>query len=113
MGADGSQLLVIGTSDCADACGFSVGFYAISGSHLHTIDHDAVVPAIDPARFIKIGHAGPKNEPTINYVPARVGTTLTLKPWYGYEVEETMSKPTRASIHDVVLTWDRTSGRFR
>jgi hypothetical protein len=110
--ADGSQLLVVGTSDCADACLFSVGFYAISGNLLQAIARDAIVPAIDPARFIKTGQAGPKNTPTINYVPARVGTTLTLKPWYGYEVEEMMNKATRASIHDVVLTWDRTSGRF-
>jgi hypothetical protein len=110
--ADGNQLLVVGTSDCADACLFSVGFYAISGSRLQAIARDAVVPTIDPARFIKTGQAGPRNAPTISYVPAQVGTTLTLKPWYGYEVEETMNKATRASIHDVVLTWDRTSGRF-
>jgi len=110
--ADGNQLLVVGTSDCADACIFSVGFYAISGNLLQAIASDAIVPTIDPARFIRTGQAGPKNEPTINYVPARVGTSLTLKPWYGYEVEETMNKATRASIRDVVLTWDRTSGRF-
>ncbi|HEY4894187.1 MAG TPA: hypothetical protein VII10_20900, partial [Reyranella sp.] len=35
--ADGSQLLVVGTSDCADACIFSVGFYAIAGDHLQTL----------------------------------------------------------------------------
>ena len=110
--ADGRQLLVVGTSDCADACLFSVGFYAVSGNLLQVIERDAVVPTIDAARFIKTGQAGPKNTPTINYVPARVGTTLTLKPWYGYEVEEGMSKAMRASIHDVLLAWDRTSGRF-
>ena len=46
-------------------------------------------------------------------MPARVGTSLTLKPWYGYEVEEQMDKKTRAAIQDVVLNWDRISGRFR
>jgi hypothetical protein len=72
-----------------------------------------VVPAVEPSRFIKPGRTGPGNAPEINYVPARVGTSLTLKPWYGYEVEAQMSKATRAALQDVVLTWDRASGRFR
>jgi hypothetical protein len=111
--ADGGQLLAVSGSSCADACTFSIDFFAVAGDRLQAVASDAVLPAIEPGRFIKPGHKGPGNAPTINYVPARVGTSLTLKPWYGYEVEEQMSKPTRAALQDVVLQWDRASGRFR
>jgi hypothetical protein len=111
--ADGGQLLAVGGSNCADACNFSIEFFAISGDRLQAVDRDAVVPAVELARFIKPGSTGPGNAPTINYVPARIGTSLTLKPWYGYEVEAQMSKTTRAALQDVVLEWDRGSGRFR
>jgi len=111
--SDGEQLLAVGGSNCADACNFSIGFFAISGDRLQPVALDAVVPAVEPSRFIKPGRTGPGNAPEINYVPARVGTSLTLKPWYGYEVEAQMSKATRAALQDVVLTWDRASGRFR
>jgi hypothetical protein len=111
--ADGSPFVVVGASNCADGCTFSVQFCDVVGDHLSSVPRDSVIPAIEPVRFIKPGMAGPTNEPKVNYVPARVGTTLTLKPWYGYEVEEQMKKPTRAAIQDVVLTWDPTSGRFR
>jgi hypothetical protein len=50
--------------------------------------------------------------PSINYLPARVGTTLTLKSWYGYGVEEQMDDGTRAAIRNVVLDWDAKQGRF-
>jgi hypothetical protein len=77
---------------------------------------DAVLPAIAPAQFIKRGQPMPKRlasiTPKINYEPARVGTTLTLTPWYGYEAEETMHRATRAAIRKVVLAWDATRGRF-
>lgn len=111
--ADGGQLLVVGSSDCADACNFTVEFLAVSGDRLLRVAMDTVVPAIEPGRFIKSGRRGPDNTPKINYVPARIGTTLIVKPWYGYEVEEQMKKETRAAIQDVVLNWDRDSGRFR
>ena len=65
------------------------------------------------AQLVKTGQAGPGNKPDINYEPARVGTSLVAKPWYGYEVEMQMDTKTRAAIQDVVLTWDRASGRFR
>jgi hypothetical protein len=77
---------------------------------------DAVLPAIAPAQFIKRGQPMPKRlasiTPKINYEPARVGTTLTLTPWYGYETEETMDRATRAAIRRIVLAWDATRGRF-
>lgn len=111
--ADGAELLAVGGSNCADACNFSIDFFAISGNRLQPVAKDAVVPTVERGRFIKPGRTGPGNEPDINYVPARVGTSLTLKPWYGYEVEVQMSKTTRAAIQDVVLEWDRASARFR
>jgi hypothetical protein len=114
--ADGSELLVAGTSDCADACIYSVQFFVASPAGLQPVAPDTVVPAIAPADFIKAGQQMPKKlaplVPKINYVPARVGTTLTLTPWYGYETEETMDKATRAAIRNVELAWDRAQGRF-
>ncbi len=110
--ADGTELLVVGSSDCADGCTFVVEFFTVAGDRLDPVPATAVLPAVAPARFIKPGQSGPKNEPNINYVPARVGTSLTLRPWYGYEVEEQMDKKTRAALRDVVLAWDRGSGRF-
>jgi len=113
---DGSLLLAVGGSDCADACIFSVQFFVVSADRLQPVALDAVVPATAPAQFIKPGHPMPKAlarlTPKINYVPARVGTTLTLTPWYGYESEEQMDKATRGAIGNVVLTWDPQQGRF-
>ena len=39
--------------------------------------------------------------PSIDYLPARQGTTLTLKPWYGYEAEEQMRGVERNAIKRV------------
>lgn len=114
--SDGSLLLVVGSSNCADACTFQVEFFAASGDRLLPLARDAVIPAIEPAQFLKPGQAVPKllasRTPAINYVPARVGTSLTLKPWYGYEIEAQMDEATRSTIRDVALAWDRTQGRF-
>jgi hypothetical protein len=114
--ADGSTLLVVGSSDCADACDFSVELFLASDGRLQPIARDTVLPAIAPAQFIRPGLAMPKRlasvAPKVNYVPARVGTTLTLTPWYGYEIEETMDRATRAAIRKIVLTWDGARGRF-
>ncbi len=115
--ADGSPLVVVGGSNCADACTYAVEFFAVSGDRLAPISAAGVVPSIKPAEFIKPGHQMPASlasiEPKINYVPARVGTTLTLTPWYGYETEEQMDKTTRAAIGNVVLDWDRETGKFK
>lgn len=114
--ADGSLLLVVGGSDCDDACEFSVELFVASTDHLQPVPLHAVIPAIEPKRFIKPGQPMPKklaaNSPTINYVPARVGTALTLTPWYGYETEETMNSAARAAIRNLVLDWDAKEGRF-
>ena len=59
------------------------------------------------------GMAVAKNAPSINYAPARIGTGLTLKPWYGYGTEETMDGKTREAIQNVELNRDYTTGRFR
>ncbi len=110
--AAGGELIVVGSSNCADACSFLVEFFTPAGEGLQSVRPESVLPVIDPTRFIKPGQTGPKNAPTVNYLPAQVGTSLTLRPWYGYEVEEQMDKRTRAAIQDVVLNWDRASGRF-
>jgi hypothetical protein len=114
--ADGDRLIVAGTSDCADACDFTVEFFVPDNSGLKAVPSRPVIPTISPAEFIKAGHAMPKAlvglEPKINYVPARVGTALTLKPWYGYEVEEVMDAATRGAIQNVELRWDRGKGVF-
>jgi hypothetical protein len=109
---DGSRLLVVGSSDCADGCTFSLEIFAAT-DRLQPLAPESVLPNVPPDRFIKPGQSGPKNTPKVNYVPARIGTSLTLKPWYGYETEETMDKKTRAAIQDVELAWDRDTGRFR
>ncbi|HTR84053.1 MAG TPA: hypothetical protein VMI56_06215 [Reyranella sp.] len=111
--ADGGEVLVVGSSDCADACNFTIEFFAVAAGGLKPLAREDMVPAVAPSRFIKAGGKGPSNAPTINYVPARVGTGLTLKPWYGYEVEEQMPKAVRESLQDVVLNWDRAQGHFR
>jgi hypothetical protein len=111
--ADGQELLVIGSSNCADACNFSVELFRPSGGRLASVAPESAIPKIDPVRFFKPGQVGPANTPTMNYVPARIGTGLTVKPWYGYEVEAQMPDKTRAALQDVVLTWDRANGRFR
>ncbi len=114
--ADGATLLVVGSSNCADACDFSVEFFAATADSLRSIPRDAVVPSIEAKQFIKPGHPMPKAlasiEPSVNYLPARIGTTLTLAPWYGYEVEEQMSSVTRSAIRNVVIDWDARQGRF-
>ena len=102
---------MVGSSDCADGCYFAVEVFAAT-DRLQPLAAESVLPNITPDRFIKPGQAGPKNDPKVNYVPARIGTSLTLKPWYGYETEETMDKKTRAAIQDVILNWDRNAGRF-
>lgn len=111
--ADGGEVLVVGSSDCADACDFTIEFFSAAATGLQPLAKETMVPEVAPSRFIKSGCTGPTNAPTINYVPARIGTSLTLKPWYGYEVEEQMSKAVRDSLQDVVLSWDRVHGRFR
>jgi hypothetical protein len=114
--ADGTSLLVVGSSNCADACRFSVQFFVASAHRLQPVAQDGVVPTTEPAQFIKPGHPLPTVlaplVPSINYVPALVGTTLTLTPWYGYEVEEQMSSATRGAIRNVVLAWEPRQGRF-
>jgi hypothetical protein len=51
-------------------------------------------------------------DPKIDYVPARVGTALTLRPSYGYEAEEQMDAATRSAIQSVELQWDHNQGIF-
>jgi hypothetical protein len=113
---DGSPLLVVGSSNCADGCTFSVEFFVATADRLQSVPLDAAVPAIGAKQFIRPGHLMPKAlaaaQPLVNYLPARVGTTLMLKPWYGYEAEEGMTGATRAAIRNIVLDWDATQGRF-
>ncbi len=114
--AGGRRLVVVGSSDCADGCNFLVQFFSADGGGLKPVPRQSVMPAVGPSDFIKAGHPIPKAlvglEPKINYVPARVGTALTLKPWYGYEVEEGMDAATRGAIQDVELKWERAQGVF-
>jgi hypothetical protein len=114
--ADGGRLLVVDSSNCADACQFSVEFFAPSAGRLDLVNRDAVLPRIEPQQFIKPGHRMPDRlksiAPSIDYLPARQGTTLTLKPWYGYEAEEQMSAAERDAIRSIVLQWDRERGHF-
>jgi hypothetical protein len=114
--ADGNPIVLAGSSNCADACSFLVQVFAPSGDRLQPVAPDSVIPAVQPAEFFPPGQAIPKalasQIPKINYLPARLGTTLTLKPWYGYEIEEQMDKATRAAIRTVTLSWDRAQGRF-
>ena len=83
--ADGGRLLVADSSNCADACDLSVEFFAPGPGRLNPVKSDAVVPRIEPQQFIKPGHRIPDRlksiVPSIDYLPARQGTTLTLKPW--------------------------------
>ncbi len=113
---DGTPILVAGSANCADGCTFAVQFYSAAADRLQPLPASGIVPAIEPRRFIRPGHDMPKAlasiTPKINYVPARVGTTLTLTPWYGYEAEEQMDKATRAAIRNLVLNWDGKQGRF-
>jgi hypothetical protein len=114
--SNGSRLIVVGTSDCADACIFAVRLFSPDGKWLRPLPNEPVLPAVSASQFIRAGLPMPKAlaglQPKINYVPARVGTTLTLKPWYGYEVEEQMDAATRGAIQDVELRWDRKKGTF-
>jgi hypothetical protein len=112
----GTLLLIVGSSDCDDVCEFSVEPFVVSANDLQAVPLHSVIPAIEPRQFIKPGHTMPKElatiTPSIDYVPARIGTTLTLKPWYGYEAEVQMKTGTRAAIGNVVLDWDADLGRF-
>lgn len=114
--ADGSPLIVVGSSDCADGCSFAVEFFGVAGDRLTPIPQKAVVPAISAADFIKPGRQVPPHfasfTPAMNFVPARVGTSLTVSPWYGYEAEEQTDAKARSAIRDVVLSWDKSQGRF-
>lgn len=114
--ADGGRLLVVDSSNCADACDLSVEFFAPGPGRLNPVKSDAVLPRIAPQQFIKPGHRMPDRVkslvPSIDYLPARQGTTLTLKPWYGYEAEEQMRSTERNAIRNIVLDWDRDRGRF-
>jgi hypothetical protein len=114
--ADGGRLLVVDSSNCADACDLAVEFFAPGADKLDPVKPDAVLPPIAPQQFIKPGQHMPARlkatAPSIDYLPAQHGTTLTLKPWYGYEAEEQMSDTERSAIRSVVLHWDRVGGRF-
>lgn len=113
---DGRWLVVVAASNCADGCSFAVSFFEPRGDRLVPIARATVVPAIDAGLFIKPGHALPAVittiVPAIDYVPARRGPTLTLKPWYGYEAEAQISSADRDAIRSIVLSWDRQTGRF-
>jgi len=114
--ADGGRLLIVGSSNCADGCNFSVDAFVASADRLQPVPRNEVIPDIGARQFIKPGRPVPRElaaiVPSIDYRPARLGTTLTLKPWYGYELEEQMSRTTRAAIRNVVLDWDARQGRF-
>jgi hypothetical protein len=113
---DGGRLLVVDSSNCADGCEFSVEFFAPSAGRLDGVAHVAVLPQIEPQQFVRPSHRMPDRlksiVPKIDYLPARQGTTLTLKPWYGYEAEEQMRDTERSAIRSIVLQWDRGRGRF-
>jgi hypothetical protein len=114
--ADGGRLLVADSSNCADACDLALELFAPGAGRLDPVKSDAVLPRIAPLQFIKPGSRMPDRlksiAPSIDYLPARQGTTLTLKPWYGYEAEEQLRKPERDAIRSIVLDWDRNRGRF-
>jgi hypothetical protein len=114
--ADGQRLIVAGSSDCADGCDFAVQFFVPDGNQLKPVPSRSMLPVISPSQFIKSGRQMPKAlaliDPKINYLPARVGTALTLKPWYGYEAQEQMDAATRSATQSVELNWDRNQGIF-
>jgi hypothetical protein len=114
--ADGGRLLIADSSSCADACDLSVEFFTPVAGRLDPVKSDAVLPRIEPQQFVKPGHEMPGRlksvDPSIDYLPARQGTTLTLKPWYGYETEEQMRGTERNAIRSIVLYWDRERGHF-
>lgn len=114
--ADGDVLLFVGGSNCADGCSFSAQLFSLSADRLRPVPLSAVIPAIEPAEFISRGHPMPKMltglTPSIDYVPDRTGSKLTVRPWYGYEVEEQMDAATRGRIRNLVLSWDRAQERF-
>lgn len=114
--ADSGRIIVAGISDCADACDYAVEIFIANGARLKPLARTPILPVISPAQFIQPGHPMPKAlasiEPKIDYLPARTGTTLTLKPWYGYEAEEQMDAATRSAIRNVTLEWDRNQGIF-
>jgi hypothetical protein len=118
--SNGSRLIVVAASDCDDACDFDVKFFTPADGYLIPVARQRVMPSIGAALFLKRGRPMPAAlagvEPKVNYVPSRVGTTMTLKPWYGYEVEERMQEQkdtvTRSAIRDIKLRWDRNQGVF-
>jgi hypothetical protein len=114
--ADGGRLLVVDSSNCADACDLAVEFFAPGADKLDPVAPDAVLPRIAPQQFLQPGRQMPDRlralAPSIDYLPAQHGTTLTLKPWYGYEAEEQLSDADRSAIRSIVLHWDRVGGRF-
>lgn len=114
--ADGGRLLVVDSSNCADACDLSVEFFGPGAGRLDPVARETVLPRIEPQQFVKPGQRIPDRlksiAPSIDYLPARHGTTLTLKPWYGYEAEEQMRATERSAIRSIVLQWDRARGRF-
>ncbi|MBV8393154.1 MAG: hypothetical protein JOY81_08215 [Alphaproteobacteria bacterium] len=114
--SEGPPLLAVGSSNCADGCKFLVQFFDLAGGKLQSVPAASLVPAIAPSEFVEPGKPMPKAidglSPTVDFQPARVGTSLVLKPWYGYETEEQMDEATRAMIRDVELKWDRAQGRF-
>jgi hypothetical protein len=77
---------------------------------LDPVKSDVVLPQIGPQQFVKSGQRMPDRlksiAPSIDYLPARQGTTPTLKPWYGYEAEEQMRSTERNAIRSIVLDWD-------
>jgi hypothetical protein len=114
--ADGRRLIVAGSSDCADGCDFAVQFFVPDGNQLKAVPSRSVLPVIKPSQFIKPDRQMPKAlaliDPKIDYLPARAGTALTLKPWYGYEAQVQMDAATRGAIQNVKLQWDRNRGIF-
>jgi len=50
--------------------------------------------------------------PSINYLPASVGTTPTLKPWYGCEIKWQWDGHRASGDQQGVLDWDARQGRF-
>jgi hypothetical protein len=114
--ADGRRLIVAASSDCADGCDFVVQFFVPEDNQLKAVPSRFVLPVIRPPRFIKPDREMPKAlaliDPKIDYLPARVGTALTLKPWYGYEAQVQMDAATRGAIQNVELQWDRNRGIF-
>lgn len=113
---EGPPLLVVESANCADACKFQVQFFDVTGGKLLAVPQTALVPSVAATEFIEPAKTAPAAiegaSPAVDYQPARNGTSLILKPWYGYEIEEKLDDAGRASIREVELKWDRAQGRF-